>query len=98
MKIIAQTPNERVLVSVTESELANLLGHYSKYDVKREFIETSIKSEIEISISDIYQKHDLINQLQKNEDYQKARHALNALMNALTPIENKVVMLSKAKR
>lgn len=95
MKIIAQTPNERVLVSLTENELANLLGVYSRFDTKREFIEGAIKSETEIEVSDIYRKHSLINELQKNEEYKKARQALEKLMSALSPIENKVIKLSK---
>ncbi|HZI26244.1 MAG TPA: hypothetical protein VFD46_14265 [Chryseolinea sp.] len=95
MKIIAQTPNERVLVSLTDNELANLLGEYSRYDVKREFMEHAIKNETEIEISDIYQKHRLIADMQKNSEYESARHQLEKLLRALTPIENKIAKLSK---
>lgn len=96
MKIIAETPNERVLVSLRKDELANILGEYSKFDVKREFMETAIKNETEIDICDIYQKHRLIVDLQKQSEYEQARYKLNKLLEALTPIENKILKLSKS--
>jgi len=94
MKIIAQTPNDRILVSLQMDELANLIGEYSKYDVKTAFINDSIKNDTEIQISDIYVKHKLIVGLQSQSEYESARAQLNKLLKALTPIENKVLALS----
>ena len=86
-------PNERVLISIKRDELANLLGEYSKYDVKKEFIDQAIKTETEIEISDIYVKHRLINDIQNKAEYDKARRKLEEILIALTPIENKVETL-----
>ena len=98
MKVIAEMPNERVLVSVTRDELANLLGEYSKFDVKKEFMDMAIKNETEIEISDIYKKHRLIYGFQTEAAYSKARHKLEEMLEALTPIENKIEKLSGGKK
>jgi hypothetical protein len=96
MKIIAETPNDRVLVSLRRDELANILGHYSGHDLKRDFMTESIKSECEIEVSDIYQKHRLISAFQNSGEFEAARTRLNRLMTALTPIESKVTQLIKS--
>lgn len=95
MKIISKIPGERVLVSLKEDELSNVLGEYSRYDIKEKFYEQAIKGELEIDISDIYKKHRLIHSLQNQSDYQKARGKLEELLEALTPIESKVSELVK---
>ena len=95
MKIISEISDEKVLVSLKKDELANLLGEYSSYKVKREFLQQVIKNETEIEISDIYKKHLLINSLQKTSDYDKARAKLQNILEALTPIESKIEQLSK---
>lgn len=94
MKIIAETPNDRVLVSLKISELANIIGEFSQYDVKREFIDSAIKHDTEIEVSDIYAKHSLIHEMQKEEVILEARHKLTKLLKALTPIESKVSVLA----
>ena len=95
MKIISQMPNERVLISIKDDELANILGSYSKYDIKKDFIDQAIKTEVEIEICDIYQKHRLINSIQNSAEYETARRKLEEMLRALTPIENKIELLSK---
>ena len=92
---------ERFLVSLTKDELANVVGHYSKYDLKAEFVKDSIRGEIELEISDIYKKHRLIDEFQKTEAVEAARTQIQKLLRTLTPIENKVKdlaqMVSKTK-
>ena len=88
-------PNERVLISIKEDELANILGSYGKYDIKREFINQAIKTEMEIDVCDIFQKHKLINSIQNSAEYDTARSKLKDMLDALTPIENKIELLSK---
>ena len=98
MKIIAAMPNERILVSLKENELANLLGEYSRHNVKSEFINQAIKSETEIDISDIYDKHSLIVAIQKTSEYDTARRKLENMLEALTPIENKITAMNVSKK
>lgn len=95
MKIISQIPGDRVLVSLKADELANILGHYSGHDLKRDFYDDVIKSELELEVSDIYKKHRLINDLQKQNNYEKARTKLETMLSALKPIEDKIAKLSK---
>ena len=95
MKIISEISNEKVLVSLTKGELANLLGEYGEHQIKYDFLQNVIKKELDINVSDIYKKHRLINSLQKESDYYKARSKLESMLKALTPIENKIEALSK---
>jgi len=88
MKVIAKLPDDKCLVEVTNDELANICGHYSRY--AKEF---NINIGIDINISDIYKKHDLIITLQKLRSYDTARKKLNDMLNALTPIEDKINQL-----
>ena len=89
-------PNERVLISIKEDELANILGSYSKYDIKKDFMDQAIKTEMEIDICDIYQKHRLIHSIQNSAEYDTARRKLKEILDALTPIEDKIKTLSKS--
>lgn len=90
MKVIAQIPGDRVLVSLTLRELANVLGEYSQYDLKREVINELITKDTEVQISDIYDKHYLISEFQSSDKLNDAREKLEKLLRALTPIESKV--------
>jgi hypothetical protein len=94
MKVISEIPKDKVLVSLTKKELANLLGEYSEYDIKREVLDNMILQEIDFPISDIYIKHYKINQLQKQASHDKARFKLEEMLEALTPIENLISALT----
>lgn len=89
MKIIGEA-NERFIVSLTENELANVMGLFSKYDLLRPFLNNAIKKEIDIEISDIYKKHESIVRLQNTKDYDSARTKLRGMLEALTSIEDKI--------
>lgn len=90
MKIISRIPTSKVLVSITEDELANILGQYSNIDITREFYDNAIKNEVDIQISDVYKKNFLINSIKKQSDYATARNQLQAMLDAITPIKDKV--------
>lgn len=94
MKIISQLPEDKVLVSLDRGELANILGEYSKFDIKKEVLDELIIEGTNISISDIYSKHRLIHGIQHSSDYNTARRKLEEMLSALTPIENKIAALS----
>lgn len=94
MKVISEILKDKVLVSLTKKELANLLGEYSEYDIKREVLDNMISQEIDFPISDFYMQHYRINQLQRQADYNKARFRLEEMLEALTPIENLLSDLS----
>ena len=99
MKVISEIPKGKVLVSLTRKELANLLGEYSEYDIKREVLDNLISEETDFPISRIYLKHSQINKLQKQASYDKARFKLEEMLEALTPIESFISDLSdKGKR
>jgi len=98
MKVIAQLPDERVLISVTGNEFANLLGQYSKYDIKREDVNAFISEAKEVDISDIYMKHRLIFEMQNTDTMKEARNKLERLLFTLTPIESKVSALAKVTK
>lgn len=93
MKIISQIPGNRVLVSLKEDELANILGHYSGSKLTRDFYTDVMTKETEIDVSDIYKKHSEIVNLQNKSDYDTARRKLQDILDALTPIESKVKKL-----
>ncbi len=97
MKIISILPGDRIMINVTKKEFANLLGHYSNYDVKEKDINEHIEKGSEIPIHEIYEKHRLINEIQKSNDYDKARRKLERMLEALTPIEEKIKLISDEK-
>lgn len=94
MKLIARLPvntsNDRILVNLTLDELANILGETFGMNLKKDFINDCISKETEIEISDIYKKHSLIKNLQNQREYDKARKKLEDILEALTPIEEKI--------
>ncbi len=85
MKTIAELPNDKVLVEMTKLELANICGHHS--NISDNF---KLNIGVEVKISDIYEKHRLIGALQRSQEYDKARKKLEEMLNALTPIEDKI--------
>jgi hypothetical protein len=85
MKTIAELPENKVLVELTKDELANICGHYSS--ISNDY---KLKIGVEIDVSDIYKKHRLINSLQQTNEYEKARNKIKDILNALTPIEDKI--------
>lgn len=100
MKIISEIPTEKILVSMTKDEFANIVGFYSHYALngeRKNIINDAIKEEREINISEIFQQHQLITELQKSDNFQEARRKLNSMLKALTVIENKVVSLPVLK-
>lgn len=87
MKIIAELPDNKVLVELTKDELANIIGHYSHYD---EGFKEKIKIGATVDVSDIYKKHRLIKSLQDSKEYDQARKKVKDILDALTPIEDKI--------
>ena len=65
------------------------------HDLKNDFMNQAIKTEVEIDVCDIYRKHGLINSIQSSAEYQTARRKLKDMLEALTPIEEKIELLSK---
>lgn len=94
MKIISRVPKEKVMVIMSEDELANILGHYSRYSegfIKS--IEAAIAAETEFDVKLFYQKYQLIAGLQKQSEYDKARATLQTMLRALTPVEDLLMKL-----
>ena len=94
MKIISRLNKERFHVTMSGSELANLMGVCSQFDLKSDDLDKFIKTEIDIPISDIYNQHKRIKAFQDYKGTKESRENLLKLLNALTPIENKVEKLS----
>ena len=90
MIVIALLPNERVLVSLTGDEFANVLGKHSKYDFNSEFKNELIKSSREVDISDIYRKNYNLRKIKTQAQYDTARQKLLDMLEVLTDIEDKV--------
>jgi len=89
MKIISRVPKEKVMVVMSEDELANILGHYSRYsDGFIKSIEAAIAAETEFDIREIYNKYRLIKSIQERAVYDRARAKLEGMLDALTPIED----------
>lgn len=97
MKIISEIPEDRLLITIHKDEFVKLLGHFSKYDIESGVIKEFIKSERDINISDIYNKHKLIHGLQTLPSYNTARAKLQEMLDALTPIEDKIKDLANKK-
>ena len=96
MEIISRVPEEKVLVMLSEDELANILGHYSKYskvsdsESFHEFLNKGIKNRLQIEVSDIYKKAEAVQRIMSSSSYDKARTKLENMLKALTPIEDKL--------
>ncbi len=96
MKIISQIPGNRVLVNITEQELAHLLGQPSPYDIKKDFYETAIKAGNDIEISEIYKKH--INIIHSQGKFNDVLNNLEAMKNIFTPIQDQVTILTELSK
>ena len=95
MIIIAEKPNDRVLVDLSYDELANILGEYSKYsDGIHKKVDTLIESGIEIDVTPIYKNHELIHALLNQPKYSKARTQLAEMLKAITPMESLIETLA----
>ena len=82
MKVIAEIPKgDKVLVEMTTTEMANILGAYSGHS-----LQVTVGKEYKASY--IYNKHSSIVNVQNEADYNTARAKLRAMLNALTPIED----------
>lgn len=88
MRVIAELPNDKVLVEMSKDEFANIIGYYSKNSGSFQ-----IKIGVDVDISDIYRKHNLIKSLQNTAEYDRARKKLKDILDALTPIEDKINVL-----
>jgi len=89
MKIISRVPKEKVMVVMSEDELANILGHFSRYsDGFIKSIEAAIAAEREFDVVEAYKKHYLIKSIQERAVYDRARAKLEDMLKALTPIED----------
>lgn len=89
MKVISEIGNSYYLLKVSETELANILGYNSSYsnDFKPK-VQSAIKFETDLKISDIYKKHQSIKILQTSNNVNTARLELNRILESLTPIED----------
>lgn len=92
MKVIAELPSDKVLVELSTTELANVCGHYGTMSAG-----FKVKIGAEVDISDIYSKHKKIHSLQCSSDYDKARKKLETMLQALTPIEDKINIIKLEK-
>lgn len=97
MKVIAETTfdglNRNYLVSVTESELANIMGYVGSYAMPIK-IPNLIKDGTDVPISDIYKHYSKFRDQLDQREYDKARTKLKEMLNALTPIED---LINKTK-
>jgi len=96
MKIISKLPKGNCLVTMTNVELANILGYNSQYDEQYlDIVEAFINNEKDIPISIIYKKHMDIQNILNTAHYDTARKRLTDMLNALTPIENLIKEVSE---
>lgn len=89
MKVISKIGDSHYLLKVSETELANILGYSSSYsnDFKPK-VESAIRFETDLKISNIYLKHRSIKTLQTSDNVNKARLELSKILESLTPIED----------
>jgi len=88
MKILAEK-EKGFIVELSENELANVLGYYSAIGSGYyKDIKIAMKNTTDLPISEIYQKHYRIKNLQQQADYNTAIAKLSEMIEALTPVTN----------
>lgn len=94
MKVLGASNDEDYIVQLNKSELANILGFYSKYDTTLNDILRKAVNGRELSISTVYKNYHAIKDIVDSSDYSKARTKLKQMLDALEPIEE---LLTKLK-
>lgn len=95
MEILGTSNNENYIVQLTEVELANILGFYSRYDVDFIKMVKEAMGRKSIPISLIYQNYYRIKSIVENSEYTKAKTKLQEMINAIEPIDKLISDLKK---
>lgn len=96
MKIIGLA-GDNIIIEATMNEVANLVGAYSKYQIKEAGVgydyDTLFRVGTDIKISKIYEDMTAIQNIRLSKEYDSARHKLEKMLEVLTPIEDLVKQL-----